>query len=262
VQLFKLSRKPDKRGGGVTTKAIILRTAGTNCDQETAHALRLAGAEPDIIHVNQLISEKMDLSPYRLMVIPGGFSYGDDVAAGKILANELRFKLRGALDDFIAQGKRIIGICNGFQVLVKTGYLPGNSGRTQSVTLAANESGRFQCHWVRMRREKSACTWLSSTDLQWDLPIAHGEGKFVTQDAKTLAALEKNRQVIFRYQGANPNGSVNAIAGICSADGNVVGLMPHPERHVSRSQHPEWTRGLNKAKVPVGLQFFQAAILN
>jgi phosphoribosylformylglycinamidine synthase I len=253
-------------------KAIVLRTAGTNCDQETAHALRMAGAEPAIIHVNQLISKKVDLSPYHLLVIPGGFSYGDDVAAGKILANELRFKLRGALDDFIAQGKRIIGICNGFQVLVKTGYLPGpasakataggNSELVQSVTLAANDSGRFQCHWVRLRREKSACSWLSETDWQWDLPIAHGEGKFVTQDAKTLAALEKKRQIIFRYQGANPNGSVNAIAGICNADGNVVGLMPHPERHVSRSQHPEWTRGVNKAKVPVGLQFFQAAVLN
>src|SRR5207302_1617854 len=165
-------------------KAIVLRTAGTNCDQETAHALRMAGAEPEIIHVNQLLSKKVDLEPYRLMIIPGGFSYGDDVAAGKILANELRFKLREALDKFVAQGD------------------------------------------------------------------------------KTLSALEKNRQVIFRYQGANPNGSVNAIAGICNSDGNVVGLMPHPERHVSRSQHPEWTRFTNKSKLPVGLQFFQAAVLN
>jgi phosphoribosylformylglycinamidine synthase len=113
-----------------------------------------------------------------------------------------------------------------------------------------------------MRREKSACNWLNATDLQWDLPIAHGEGKFAAVDDKTLAALEKNRQVIFRYQGSNPNGSANAIAGICSADGNVVGLMPHPERHVSRSQHPEWTRNVNKGKLPVGLQFFQAAVLN
>ena len=261
-------------------KAIVLRTAGTNCDQETAHALRMAGAEPEVIHVNQLLSKKVDLEPYRLMVIPGGFSYGDDVAAGKILANELRFKLRVALDEFVAQGKRIIGICNGFQVLVKTGYLPGLAHRsslprdsanasgggnpelTQTVTLAANDSGRFQCHWVRMRREKSACKWLNATDLQWELPIAHAEGKLVAQDDKTLSALEKNRQVIFRYQGANPNGSVNAIAGICNSDGNVVGLMPHPERHVSRSQHPEWTRFTNKSKLPVGLQFFQAAVLN
>ena len=243
-------------------KAIVLRTAGTNCDKETAHALRLAGAEPEIIHVNQLLSGKVSLEPFRLMVIPGGFSYGDDVAAGKILANELRFKLRGALDEFVSQGKRIIGICNGFQVLVKTGYLPGTPERAQTVTLASNDSGQFRCHWVRMRREKSACEWLNGTDAYWELPIAHGEGKFVAQDEQTLADLEKNGQIIFRYKGENPNGSVNAIAGICSADGNVVGLMPHPERHVVGSQHPEWTRGSGKNKTPVGLQFFQAAVQN
>ncbi len=249
--------------------AIVLRTAGTNCDQETAHALRLAGAEPQIVHINQLLSKQISLEPFRLMVIPGGFSYGDDVAAGKILANELRFKLRSALDEFVAKGKRIIGICNGFQVLVKTGSLPGRPAglpgtpeRAQTVTLAANDSGQFRCHWVRMRREKSACKWLNDTDAQWELPIAHGEGKFMAQDIKTLTSLEKNGQVIFRYRGANPNGSINAIAGICSVDGNIVGLMPHPERHVNRLQHPEWTRGTGKNKVPVGLQFFQAAVQN
>jgi phosphoribosylformylglycinamidine synthase subunit PurQ / glutaminase len=243
-------------------KAIVLRTAGTNCDQETAHALRLAGAEPEVVHVNQLLSGKVSLEPFRLMVIPGGFSYGDDVAAGKILANELRFKLRSALDEFVSQGKRIIGICNGFQVLVKTGYLPGTPERAQTVTLAANDSGQFRCHWVRMRRERSACQWLNATDVYWELPIAHGEGKFVARDEQTLADLEENGQILFRYKGENPNGSVNAIAGICSADGNVVGLMPHPERHVVGSQHPEWTRGSGKNKTPVGLQFFQAAVQN
>ena len=253
-------------------KAIVLRSAGTNCDQESAHALRLAGAEPSIVHINQLLSGQVSLEPFRLMIIPGGFSYGDDVAAGKILANELRFKLRDALDAFVGQGKRIIGICNGFQVLVKTGYLPGpaprslsgggTADRAQTVTLAANDSGQFQCHWVRMRREKSACQWLGDTDALWELPIAHGEGKFVAQDAKTLDALEKNGQVVFRYKGDNPNGSSNAIAGICSADGHVVGLMPHPERHVLYTQHPEWTRNANKNKIPVGLQFFKAAVNN
>jgi phosphoribosylformylglycinamidine synthase subunit PurQ / glutaminase len=246
----------------MATRAIILRTAGTNCDKETAHALKMAGAESEIVHINQLLSKQVSLDPFGLMIIPGGFSYGDDVAAGKILANELRFKLRSALDEFVSQGKRIIGICNGFQVLVKTGYLPGTSDREQTVTLAANDSGQFRCHWVRMKREKSACAWLNDTDLQWELPIAHGEGKFMTQDTKTLAALEKNGQVIFRYKGENPNGSMNAIAGICSADGNVVGLMPHPERHVTRLQHPEWTRGSGKNTIPVGLQFFQAAVKN
>ena len=245
-----------------TVKAIVLRSAGTNCDQESAHALRLAGAEPSIIHINQLLSKQVSLDAFSLMIIPGGFSYGDDVAAGKILANELRFKLRKALDEFVGQGKRIIGICNGFQVLVKTGYLPGNSDRAQTVTLGANDSGQFQCHWVRMKREKSACTWLNETDLSWELPIAHSEGKYVTKYSKTLAALEKNGQVIFRYKGANPNGSTNAIAGICSADGNVVGLMPHPERHVVATQQPEWTRHENTDKTPVGFQFFKAAVQN
>jgi phosphoribosylformylglycinamidine synthase len=232
----------------------------------------MAGAQVSIIHINQLLSKQVSLEPFSLMIIPGGFSYGDDVAAGKILANELRFKLRRSLDEFIAKGKRIIGICNGFQVLVKAGYLPGpaprslgeggNSERAQTVTLGANDSGQFQCHWVRMRREKSVCTWLNNTDPVWELPIAHGEGKFVAEDARTLAALEKNGQVVFRYKGANPNGSVNAIAGICSADGNVIGLMPHPERHVIFTQHPEWTRSTDKSKVPVGLQFFKAAVNN
>src|SRR5207249_1656746 len=126
--------------------------------------------------------------------------------------------------------------------------------------LAANDSGQFQCHWVRLKREKSACRWLNTTDLDWDLPIAHGEGKFVTQDPKTLSALESHGQVVFRYEGRNPNGSVRAIAGICNLQGNVVGLMPHPERHVLRTHHPEWTRQGDHGKVPVGLQFFKAAV--
>lgn len=243
-------------------KALVLRTAGTNCDQETAAALRLAGAEPSILHVHTLLSGGLPLDAYQLLVIPGGFSYGDDVAAGRILANELRFKWRESLDRFVAQGKRVIGICNGFQALVKAGYLPGSPERRQTATLTANDSGRFQCHWVRLRREKSACRWLNGTEARWELPIAHGEGKFVAQDAKTLAALERSGQVVFRYGGTNPNGSVHAIAGICNAQGTVVGLMPHPERHVARTQHPEWTRGSGKSGVPVGLQFFQAAVQN
>lgn len=241
-------------------KALVVRTAGTNCDQESAEALRLAGAVPEIRHINEFIHGPLTLDTYDLMVIPGGFSYGDDVAAGKILANELRFKLGKALHAFIASGRKVIGICNGFQVLVKTGFLPGNPGGQQTVTLSSNDSGQFQCHWVKLKREKSACQWLNDTEIQWDLPMAHGEGKFMTQDSETLAALEQAGQVVFRYEGQNPNGSVNAIAGICNAAGNVVGLMPHPERHMSRLQHPEWTRGADKNGTPVGLQFFQAAV--
>jgi phosphoribosylformylglycinamidine synthase subunit PurQ / glutaminase len=241
-------------------KALVLRSAGTNCDQETAEALRQAGAQPSVIHINRLLSGEISLKDYQILVIPGGFSYGDDVGAGKILANELRFKLRAALDPFVESGRRVIGICNGFQVLVKTGYLPGTDDCQQTVTLAPNDSGQFQCHWVKMKREDSACKWLNNTDDDWELPIAHGEGKFVTQDAKTLEDLEKNGQVVWRYTGTNPNGSVNAIAGICNKKGNVVGLMPHPERHMARLQHPEWTRQRSKDKTPVGLQFFKAAV--
>jgi len=243
-------------------KALVLRSAGTNCDQESAHALRLAGAEPTVLHINQFLAGHATFDDYKIMIIPGGFSYGDDIAAGKILANELRFKLGDALSRFIKDGRRVIGICNGFQVLVKTGFLPGNATRTQSVTLAHNDSGRFQCHWVRMKREKSACSWLNLTEATWDLPMAHGEGKFMTQDAALLQELEKKGQVVFRYEGTNPNGSQNAIAGLCNADGNVVGLMPHPERHVNAHQHPEWSRRPSSKIDPVGLQFFKAAVQN
>lgn len=244
----------------MSVKAVILRTAGTNCDQETAHALKLAGAQAEAIHINQFISGKRKLDEFQILIIAGGFSYGDDIAAGKVLANELRSKLGVELSAFIAKGKIVIGICNGFQVLVKTGYLPGDGKERQTATLAGNDSGRFQCHWTRMEREDSACGWLNQTDAEWDLPIAHGEGKFWPQDAKSLAALEKNKQVIFRYKGSNPNGSAHRIAGVCNAKGNVVGLMPHPERHVQRTQHPEWTRMEKKSADPVGLQFFKAAV--
>jgi phosphoribosylformylglycinamidine synthase subunit PurQ / glutaminase len=241
--------------------AIILRTAGTNCDLETAEALRQAGAQPEIIHVNEVLSNRRSLKDFDLMVIPGGFSYGDDVAAGKILANELRFKMGDALAQFIDDGKRVIGICNGFQVLVKTGFLPDQADRRQTTTLTANDSGKFQCHWVTLKRETSACSWLNKTESAWELPIAHGEGKFMALDPKTLSALEKKGQVVFRYMGMNPNGSQRAIAGICNAKGNVVGLMPHPERHIHRQQHPEWTRVKAEGE-PVGLQFFKAAVQN
>lgn len=241
-------------------KALVLRTAGTNCDAETAEALRQGGAEPVTLHINRFLEDRESFDAFQILAIPGGFSYGDDVAAGKILANELRFKLRQKLDRFVDSGRKVIGICNGFQVLVKTGYLPGTPERAQTVTLAHNESGRFQCHWVKLKRENSICKWLNTTDDEWELPIAHGEGRFVTQDSAVLNDLEKNKQIVWRYSGINPNGSVNDIAGICNKQGNVIGLMPHPERHLFRTQHPEWTRGKAKDRTPVGFQFFKALV--
>jgi phosphoribosylformylglycinamidine synthase I len=249
-----------REGDMSAVKAVILRTAGTNCDQETAHALKMAGAHPDVVHINQFISGKRNLDEFQILVLAGGFSYGDDIAAGKVLANELRSKLGDAMSAFIAKGRIVIGICNGFQVLAKSGYFQADAKGKPSFTLAGNDSGRFQCHWTAMEREESACSWLNHTDEDWQLPMAHGEGKFWPVDDKTLTALEKNRQVVFRYKGVNPNGSARRIAGVCNAKGNVVGLMPHPERHVQRTQHPEWTRMAKQDTDPVGLQFFKGAV--
>lgn len=245
----------------VRPKALVLRTAGTNCDGETMHALRIAGAEPDTLHVTELLRDKKKLSQYQILVVPGGFSYGDDVAAGKILANELKFKLGPELKEFVARKKIVIGVCNGFQVLVKAGFLPAVEGLdfSQDATLTQNDSGRFQCEWVPMKREKSKAAWLKEMPARFELPIAHGEGKFVAKSGAALKELEKKGQVVFRYEGNNPNGSQNKIAGVCNAAGNVVGLMPHPERYVTHYQNPSWTRHSPEAKTP-GYLFWKSAV--
>jgi phosphoribosylformylglycinamidine synthase len=226
-----------------SVKALVLRAAGTNCDQETIHALKQAGAESDLIHINQLLLGRVRLHPYNMLVIPGGFSYGDDIAAGKVLANELRLRLKDQLVRYVESKKLVIGICNGFQILVKAGLLPGfdNIDEKQLVTLGLNDSARFQCEWVGMKAEKSAAEWLNSLPASFELPIAHGEGKFITANPTVLQTLKKNRQIVFRYAPTNPNGSEEAIAGICNKKGNVIGLMPHPERFLTRYQHPNWT---------------------
>ena len=225
-----------------TVNALVVRAAGTNCDQETVHALTLAGATCDVKHVNEILTGRIRLHPYQIVVFPGGFSYGDDIAAGKVLANELRLRLKDQLQRFVESGKLVIGICNGFQVLIKSGLLPGfdTIDSEQLATLTLNDSARFQCEWVGMATEKSAASWLEGIPPVFDLPIAHGEGKFITASPKVLATLKKNRQIILRYAPLNPNGSEAAIAGICNARGNVVAMMPHPERFVTRFQHPNW----------------------
>jgi phosphoribosylformylglycinamidine synthase I len=263
-------------------RSLILRAAGINCDQETALALRLAGAEADVVHVNALLAGRARLHPYQIFVIPGGFSYGDDISAGKVLGNQLRIRLADQLETFVAAKKLVIGICNGFQVLVKTGLLPGfdDMDDRQLSTLAVNESGKFQCEWVGLERQASRAKWLDVLPKTFELPIAHGEGRFVTGTEATLSKLIRNRQVVFRYKPRNPNGSSFDIAGITNHRGNVIGLMPHPERFVKPYQHPAWTRqnpaGLameNKGweeratggtlvieNEPAGLQFWKAAV--
>lgn len=248
--------------GGV--QALIVRTAGTNCDQETIHALTMAGAKCQLTHINQLLTGRVRLHPFHILVIPGGFSYGDDISAGKVLANELRLRLKDQLQRFVEAKKLVIGICNGFQVLVKTGLLPGFDpvDEKQTVTLALNDSARFQCEWTRIKSETSAATWLKDMPAAFDIPIAHGEGKFLTMTPKILAQIKKNKQVVFRYAPNNPNGSQDNIAGICNKTGNVIGMMPHPERFVSRFQHPNWPAipSKNNHEHGEGFAFWEKAV--
>src|SRR3989338_4636763 len=254
-------------------KVCVLRTAGTNCDEETAFAFSKAGASAGLVHINRLIAGKKHLEDYQILAIPGGFSYGDDIAAGKILANELRYKLIEDIRRFIREGKLIVGICNGFQVLVKSGLLPGNNDLTQEASLIINDSGKFEDRWVYLKNQKSKiknqkCVWVKNLPEIIYLPVAHGEGKFVTQDKDILERLKRKGQIIFQYcdkEGRlagypyNPNGSAENIAGICDDTGRILGLMPHPERHIKFWQHPRWTETRRKREGD-GLQVFRNGV--
>ena len=229
-------------------KTVVLRAPGTNCDAEAVFAFQQAGAEVTSVHVNKLIRREQRLSDYQIMVIPGGFTYGDDIAAGKVLANELRLKLGEDIIRFIETGGLILGICNGFQVLVKAGILPEPSAEgSPPLTLTANDSGRFECRWVHLAVNKqSPCVFTEGIDRLY-LPVAHGEGKVVA-DPGVLPELnvalyytDEHGSIEAGYPH-NPNGSVNNIAGICDSSGRVFALMPHPERHIRGTQHPQWTR--------------------
>ena len=249
-------------------KVLVLRTAGTNCDYETEYAFQLAGAETALIHINRLISGRTDLNGYHILAIPGGFSYGDDVAAGILLANEIKHKLGNVLRDFVDSGKLIIGICNGFQVLVRAGLLPGlNAQIEQEATLALNTSAKFECRWVYLETQETSCAFTQGLKHRIYLPIAHAEGRF-TAPNQILDRLESNRQVVFRYVAPdgepplypdNPNGSDLQIAGICDSTGRIFGMMPHPERFLTRLNHPHWTRE-NLPEKGDGFDIFQNAV--
>lgn len=231
-------------------KAIVLLSAGTNCDYETEYALNLSGAEAERVHINDFITKKKKLKDYHILTIPGGFSFGDDIAAGKVLANKIKFKLRDQIESFVKDKKPIIGICNGFQVLVKLGFLPDiTRNQKQEATFAINNTGRFEDRWVYLKTN-TKCIFTNGIKGIIYLPIAHGEGRFISKNQKIRETLHKKNLIIFRYcdkngninDESNPNGSENNIAGICSLDGTILGMMPHPERHIIKFQHPRWTR--------------------
>ena len=255
----------------VNVRVAILTGFGINCDLETQSAFNRAGAQAERIHLNDIIERPAILAERQILAIPGGFSFGDDVASGKILANRLRYKLGGEIKRFIAEGKLIIGICNGFQVMVKMGILPLFDGEfVQEVTLTNNDSGRFENRWIRLKVDPGTrCVWLKGID-QIELPIRHGEGKFIPRDDAVLQRLHDNGQVAVRYCAAdgspargvfpvNPNGALDDIAGVCDPTGRVFGLMPHPEAYVDRTNHPRWTREALPEE-GAGLQVFRNAV--
>jgi phosphoribosylformylglycinamidine synthase len=211
--------------------AVILAAPGTNRDHDVSFALELAGADPRIVLLAELLADPTVLGGAQLLVLAGGFSYADALGAGRMWSLELTHGVGDALTGFVAAGKPVIGICNGFQVLTRTGLLPGALGH--------NQSGSFQCEWVRLEAPASRCVW--TRDLpSLECPIAHGEGRYVHPDPDALTAAG---QVALRYEGHNPNGSLDDIAGVCDESGVVLGLMPHPENHVLPRQHPRRARG-------------------
>ncbi len=246
-------------------KVLMLRAPGTNCDFETQVAFEQAGAEVDSALVNELFRKEKRLADYQILVSPGGFTYGDDISAGKILANEIRLRLGEDIKKFIEDGRLILGICNGFQVLVKTGILPGPPIQgAQPVTLTNNDSGRFECRWIYLKvNDKSPCVFTHGMHSLY-IPVAHGEGKLVAEPGVLdklnvvvqYADVNGNTQAGYPH---NPNGSERNIAGICDASGRIFALMPHPERFIRWTQHPRWTREKPRESGD-GLQIFLNAV--
>lgn len=250
-------------------RVAILKAPGTNCDGETAYAFEQAGALPEWVWVEELKSQKKRLDAYSILALPGGFTYGDDLGAGKLLANELQNRLTDSVGAFLRQDRLVIGICNGFQILVKAGALPnGRLAAPQEVTLTWNDSGRFEDRWVTLKPEFNVCIWTQGMDELIELPVAHGEGKFLPKDQTVLEQLLGYGQIVFHYSDRhgqeagypwNPNGSIGNIAGICDPSGRILGMMPHPERHVSGTQHPRWTRE-GRTGEGDGLQIFRNGV--
>jgi phosphoribosylformylglycinamidine synthase len=252
--------------------ALVIRAAGTNCDTELVRAFTLAGATVRTEHLDRLTAEPDALDEFDLIAFPGGFSYGDDIASGRIFAMRARERLYPALRRAIERGCPILGVCNGFQVLVQVGLLPGAAGEwpqdrppEQTVALTENSGARFVDRWVGVKPEPgSVCVWTRGLDGDADamrLPVAHGEGRLVTGSPAVLAELEASGRVALRYAD-NYNGSQNAIAGICDGSGLIFGLMPHPERYLDWSRHPYWTRlpeDVRRGTTP-GLRIFQNAV--
>ena len=239
-------------------KALVITGEGLNCESETAHALIRAGADAEIKHLRDLIAEPKSLQNYRILAICGGFSYGDHLGAGTALALQLKLNLSNELRQFVDEGKPVIGICNGFQVLLKLGLLEDYN--PIDATLTWNEEGKFINRWIKVSASPSNCLWTRNLT-QFRLPIRNGEGRFYTMNKDQLEQLRLNQQVALEYVDQNPNGSHGMIAGLCNLRGNVLGLMPHPEAAVYNWQVPMWRfSGLDPKGQGPGLQMFINAV--
>jgi len=251
----------------VAPQVLILRAPGTNCDEEAQHAFELAGAAAKRVHINRLRENPGVLHRYQVLMLPGGFSYGDDVGAGKILANQLTAFLGEELRKFRDEEKLILGVCNGFQALLKSGLLMPPDEDGPIATLTHNTHG-YQDRWLYVKVASDRSPFLRGINVM-HIPMAHGEGNFVARKEWILKGLEQSGQVALRYVNAdgqpangypeNPNGSQADVAGVCDFTGRVLGLMPHPERHVLPTQHPRWTREGLKNEGD-GLQLFRNAV--
>ena len=263
-------------------RVLILRAPGTNCDEETAFAFEQAGATAERVHVNRLIENPALKDRYQILCVPGGFSYGDDIAAGRILATRLREHLSDMVDAFAhGNGDRLVlGICNGMQVLMRLGVLTegvGEPGKSPA-TLTWNNHGRFEDRWVHLAIDKTPCVFLRGVERMY-LPMAHAEGKFVAANESVLSQLREQGRLAIRYARAeeesagqggvenevlpfpdNPNGADANVAGVCDATGRLFGLMPHPERHIDPTQHPHWTRRSEQPEFGDGMVMFKNAV--
>ena len=264
-----------------TPKVCVLRAPGTNCDVETAYAFEKSGGQPERVHVFRLLEEPNLLDDYQILCVPGGFSYGDDIGAGVILSRQLRGRVNDAIVRFIQADKLALGICNGFQTLLKAGLLSetgfdGSGERFESqATLTWNDNGKYTALWVTLKVSSSNSVFLRDID-EIELPIAHAEGRIAVTDPSVISDWATANQVALRYSNghvpqsgpngqelleypANPNGSIDNIAGLCDPTGRVLGLMPHPERFIHATQHPQWTRRGLKGDGD-GLKLFQNAV--
>jgi phosphoribosylformylglycinamidine synthase subunit PurQ / glutaminase len=247
----------------------ILKTDGINCEDELTFAFEQAGGDPREIHLNDLLAGDETLSDYQILALPGGFSYGDNIASGRVLANKIIFPLRDRIHDYINHDGLVIGICNGFQVLARSGLLPFREPvetlADMDMTLGHNDSGHLECRWVDLEvSSESPCVFTSDMQPHVTYQVAHGEGKAILPEPE-LRTAEAHNLVVFRYLGdgglptqeypQNPNGSVNAIAGLTDPSGRILGLMPHPERYVLPTQHPNWRRRPDTE--PHGKQIFR-----